>query len=210
MTDGGSEGSDFRLHSLRLAVLSASLPEPARPPASSLPPGAAQDFAQVFEEHVTRVWRALRAMGVAPHLVEDAAQDVFMVVHEKLGTFEGRSKLSTWIYAITYRVAANYRAKARRTPHLQGLDGKEPSSHRTPEQELAAKESALFLEGFCASLDDGMRDVFVLCLLEEQPAVEVAELLGLSPNTIYSRVRLVRQAFRQAIAHHQELEEKPL
>jgi RNA polymerase sigma-70 factor, ECF subfamily len=208
--DWGSEGSGFRLHSPGLAVLSVSLPEPARLPASPPPSGVAYDFAQVFEEHVARVWRALRAMGVAPHLVEDAAQDVFLVVHEKLASFEGRSKLSTWIYAITYRVAANYRAKSRRTPHLQGLDGKEPSRHRTPEQELAAKESARFIEGFCASLDEGMRDVFVLCLLEEQPAVEVAELLGLSPNTIYSRIRLVRQAFRQAIAHNQELEEKPL
>ncbi len=138
-------------------------------------------------------------MGVPSHQVEDAAQEVFLVVHDKLASFEGRSKLSTWIYAITYRVGANYRGKARRQPRLLALDDAQVSSSATPEQQLSRKEAAHLIDTFCHGLDDGMRDVFVLCLLEQQPMTEVAELLGLSKNTVYSRVRLLRQGLRAAL-----------
>lgn len=158
--------------------------------------GARYDFVRVFDEHLDRVWRALGAMGVPPHQVEDAAQEVFLIVHDKLASFEGRSKLSTWIYAITYRVGANYRNKARRQPKHLGLEAIEDSLGGDPEQNVASQEAARVVDAFSRTLDEGMRDVFVLCLLEEQPAVEVAELLGLSPNTVYSRVRLLRHGLR--------------
>lgn len=154
------------------------------------------DFARVFDEHLDRVWRALHAMGVPAHQVEDAAQEVFLIVHDKLPTFEGRSKLSTWIYAITHRVGANYRNKQRRRPQHCSLDVSEPAPGGSPEQQASEREAARVVEEFASSLEDGMRDVFVLCLLEEQPAVDVAQLLGLSPNTVYSRMRLLRHGLR--------------
>jgi RNA polymerase sigma-70 factor (ECF subfamily) len=172
----------------RIARIGAASSSPALAPRA--------DFAQVFDEHLDRVWRALHAMGVPAHQVEDAAQEVFLIVHDKLDTFEGRSKLSTWIYAITFRVGSNYRSKQRRRPHHCGLDSSEPSPDDSPEQQVSQREATRVVEEYCRTLDEGMRDVFVLCLLEEQPAVDVAELLGLSPNTVYSRIRLLRQGLR--------------
>jgi RNA polymerase sigma-70 factor (ECF subfamily) len=174
---------------------------------SVLPAGASYDFEQVFKEHAARVWRALRTMGVPAHQVEDAAQEVFIIVSEKLGEFEGRAKLSTWIYAITYRVGSNYRAKARRQPRLASLEDTDLSMGETPEQHLSGKEAARFVENFCAQLEDGMRDVFVLCLLEQQPSVDVAAMLGINTNTVYSRVRLLRESLRAALAQHHRVEE---
>jgi DNA-directed RNA polymerase specialized sigma24 family protein len=49
-----------------------------------------------------------------------------------------------------------------------------------------------------------LRDVFVLCLLEEQRVPEVAALLQLPENTVYSRIRLVREAFHAALARTTE------
>lgn len=170
--------------------------------------GAEYDFARVFDEHLDRVWRALHAMGVPAHQVEDAAQEVFLIVHDKLDTFEGRSKLSTWIYAITHRIGANYRNKQRRLPRHCPLDASEPSPDGTPEQQVSQREAARVVDDFCRTLDDGMRDVFVLCLLEEQSAVEVAAMLGLSPNTVYSRVRLLRSGLRVAL-ERSDREEQP-
>jgi len=174
-----------------------------------VPPEPIPDFEQVFRQHVAKVCRALRTMGVPPQQVDDAAQEVFLVVHDKLVEFEGRSKLSTWIYAITYRVGANYRAKARRQPRLASLDDTPLASPGSPEQALSGKEAARFVEHFCSQLDDGMRDVFVLCLLEEQPAVDVGALLGLNVNTVYSRVRVLRDALRAALERHHRVEGTP-
>lgn len=130
------------------------------------------------------------------HQVEDAAQEVFLIVNDKLPTFEGRSKLSTWIYAITYRVGMNYRSKAARQPRLHDLDESHPAQGSNPEQHLSQKEAAGLIERYCGGLDEGMRDVFVLCLIEQQQPADVAAVLGLSPNTVYSRIRLLRKGLR--------------
>jgi len=173
------------------------------------PPERIPAFEQVFRQHVAQVCRALRAMGVPPRQVDDAAQEVFLIVHDKFAEFEGRSKLSTWIYAITYRVGANYRAKARRQPRLASLDDTHLASSGSPEQALSGKEAARFVERFASQLEDGMRDVFVLCLLEGQPCVDVGALLGLNVNTVYSRVRLLRDELRAALERHHRLEDAP-
>jgi len=176
---------------------------------SMAPPERIPDFEQVFRLHVGQVCRALRTMGVPPRQVDDAAQEVFLIVHDKLAEFEGRSKLSTWIYAITFRVGANYRAKARRQPRLASLEETHLTASGSPEQALSGKEAARFVEHFCSQLDDGMRDVFVLCLLEGQPSVEVGALLGLNVNTVYSRVRMLREGLRAALERHHGLENTP-
>jgi RNA polymerase sigma-70 factor (ECF subfamily) len=148
-------------------------------------------------------------MGVHPSQVEDAAQEVFLIVHDKLPNFEGRSKLSTWIYAIAYRVGMNYRSKAQRQPHCDDLDDVEIPLDVTPEQQLSQKEAALVVERFSQCLSEGMRDVFVLCFIEQQPPSDVAAVLGLSPNTVYSRMRLLRKGLRAALDACQLEAEEP-
>ena len=69
-------------------------------------------FKEVYEEQFRFVWRSLRRLGVRESDVADAAQDVFLVVHRRLDEFEGRSKVSTWLYGICYRVARDRRRLA--------------------------------------------------------------------------------------------------
>ncbi len=160
---------------------------------------AAPEIGQVFRDHSSQVFRTMRALGVAPAALDDALQEVFVVVHRRLGEFEGRAKLSTWLYAITYRVAQNQRRQTRRHDRHSEL-GEELSTNATsPAEALARKEAADFLLRFCASLPEERRDVFVLCVLEERAAPEVAEVLNLNLNTVYSRLRVARLGFREAI-----------
>src|SRR5262245_19722044 len=69
-------------------------------------------FKEVYDEHFRFVWRSLRRLGVPESDVADAVQDVFIVVHRRLGEFEGRSKVTTWLYGICYRVAHDRRRLA--------------------------------------------------------------------------------------------------
>src|SRR4029079_14321884 len=73
-------------------------------------------FEEVYAEHVAFVWRVLRAVGVSPHGIEDAAQDVFVIVHRRLPDFEGRSAITTWLFSITRKVAWKHRRKQQPAP----------------------------------------------------------------------------------------------
>ena len=57
-------------------------------------------FAEVFAAHAPAVWRTMRRLAPSEADADDLTQEVFVVVHRKLSGFEGRSKLSTWIYGI--------------------------------------------------------------------------------------------------------------
>jgi RNA polymerase sigma-70 factor, ECF subfamily len=157
-------------------------------------------FDEVYEGNFNFVWRSLRLLGVPPEAVEDVTQDTFSVVSRQLGQFEGRSSLRTWLFAILQRVAANHRRKARRKlwmlePLSDGLVGQEPTPHARAE----AAEAIDLVQRFCDTLDSERRAVFVLSLLEELPAPEVAQALGIALNTVYSRVRSLRDGLRRAL-----------
>jgi RNA polymerase sigma-70 factor (ECF subfamily) len=160
-------------------------------------------FERVYDTHFAFVWRTLRLLGVAEAALEDATQDVFAVVAHKLTEFAGRSSLRTWLFAIVQRTAANYRRSHRRkirplVPLSDTFVGSEP----TPQAHAEAQEAARAIERFCETLDADRRALFVLALLEEVPASEIAAALGVPTNTIYSRVRLLRSALERALGQN--------
>lgn len=161
--------------------------------AESLP-----DLSTLFRTHFDFVWRVARSLGVPDGAIDDAVQDVFLTVHRRLSEFEGRSSLRTWIYAITYRTAQNHRRRVQRLRCDPLLD--EPIAELPgPNEELEQARAGRFVMQFLDTVSADKRDVFVLCVLEELSAPEVAEILGVKLNTVYSRLRLVRADFRTAL-----------
>jgi RNA polymerase sigma-70 factor (ECF subfamily) len=158
------------------------------------------DFEQVYEAHFDFVWRSLRLLGVRDEALEDAAQDTFSVVSRQLPRFEGRSALRTWLFAILQRVAANHRRRRRRkqqplTP-LSDAAGDEP----TPLAHAEAAEAARVVERFCDALEPDRRALFVLAVIEDLPAAEVAEALGVPITKVYSRVHALREGLKRVLA----------
>src|SRR5262245_8429480 len=101
------------------------------------------DFAEVYEEHFTFVWKSLRRLGVPPASVDDAAQDVFVVVHRKLETFEGRSSLKTWLFGIAHLIALGYR-KRPAVPRTEAGPDALASPDTGPLERAAASEALRF------------------------------------------------------------------
>lgn len=170
-----------------------------------VPPPPADDglaaLAAVYRDHHAYVHRALGRLGVAADLVDDALQDVFLVVHRRLAEFAGRSALRTWLFAIALRVARKYRATAARRPDPLAVP---PVDLRASPEDLADRRQALaVLDGLLAELTDERREVLVLCEVERLSAPEAAEVLGLKLNTVYSRLRLARQDFERAVQRMQ-------
>lgn len=157
------------------------------------------EFSGVYREYFTFVWRSLRALGLRGAELDDAAQDVFVVVHRRLGAFEGRASLRTWIYAIVRHVASNHRRSLqRKTGLLDPLDECHATLDPGPDQQAENADTQRFLAAFVDSLDDDRRAIFGLVLVEQLAVPEAAHILGIPLNTAYSRVRAVKQAFREA------------
>jgi RNA polymerase sigma-70 factor (ECF subfamily) len=162
-------------------------------------------FERIYEAHFPFVWRALGALGVRGPALDDAAQDVFLVVHRRLSEFQGRSSLRTWIFAIVEHVAFNHRrAERRKQAPLTTLDDAQMSDDPGPFEHAQDQEIADFLEHFLSGLRTEQRILFVLVLVEQMSAPEVAEVLGVPLNTAYTRIRAIKQAFRKAAQARQE------
>jgi RNA polymerase sigma-70 factor, ECF subfamily len=159
----------------------------------------ALDFGQVYEAHFDFVWRSLRLLGVPPEAVEDVMQDTFDIVSRQLAEFEGRSSLRTWLFSIAQRVASNHRRMVRRKlSRLVPLSDSAASAEPTPHAHAEAMEAAGVVERFVEGLDADWRAVFVLAVIEGVPSNEVAVMLGISVNAVYSRVHTLRDGLRGA------------
>lgn len=166
----------------------------------------APTFEAVYDEHASFVWRTARRLGVSESSLDDVFQEIFLVVHRRLSEFEGRSAIRTWLFAITLHVVRRHRRTMQRKPRHLTPDGEiegVPESDRQGPHETAAKREAVrVLHDLLDQLDDEKREVFVLAELEQVPAPEISEALGINVNTVHSRLRAARQAFEQALARH--------
>jgi len=155
------------------------------------------EFAAVYAAYFRSIWRTLRRLGVTMAQLDDAAQDVFVVVHRRLPEFDGRS-LRGWLYAIAVRVASDYRRGAfqrRALPLDPSLVDPAPDPGRSSE----LNESVRLLHTLLGELSEPKRTAFVLAELEELSVPEIAEALGENLNTVYSRVRIARAEFEAAL-----------
>jgi len=157
----------------------------------------------IYREHFDFVWRSLRHLGVAESDVEDAVQDVFVVVHAKLSTFEHRARITTWLYGICIRVAhaRRLRAHARRElptdPRELPLEETEGGS---VDEAYERREAERLLDSLLDTLPIEQRAVFTLFELEARSCEEIAQLCEIPLGTVYSRLRLSREAFKRAAA----------
>jgi len=165
------------------------------------------DPRQLFDSHLAFVWRNLRRLGVPEVLVEDAAQDVFLVVHRRWDSWQAaRSTVETWLFGIVLRVAHNYRrAQQRRQAwllpgHGRGALPEVPSSADGPAEILAQREAAVVFESALAPLDEDRRALFLMIDVEQMSVPQAATALGINVNTAYWRLRQARMAFRRALA----------
>ncbi|HYQ28049.1 MAG TPA: sigma-70 family RNA polymerase sigma factor [Polyangiaceae bacterium] len=167
-------------------------------------------FELIYRQHFAFAWRSLRRLGICERDLNDAAQDVFLVVYRKLPEFDFEHPIGTWIYAICLRVASSRRRSAVQR-HEQLGDAPEPLEKLEPAlaadaetQQLSERRALLAAALDAMSLEQ--RAVFTLFELEGRTGEEVAELLGVPAPTVASRLRLAREIFRRSIERHRARE----
>jgi RNA polymerase sigma-70 factor (ECF subfamily) len=160
---------------------------------------------QLYDSHFAFVWRNLRRLGVPDTIIEDAAQDVFLVVHRRWDSFDSRwSSVETWLFGILMRVARNHRRSLRRRAWAIPSPGEVvevvPSPAAGPAELVARREAVALLDRLLESLDDDKRAIIVLVDVEQLSVPQAAEVLDVNLNTAYWRLRTARTQLRKSLA----------
>ena len=181
--------------------------------ATPLPPPVAHavpaTFDELYESTVDFVWRSARRLGVRDDALDDVTQKVFLVAYRQLPAFEARASVKTWLFAILYRTVREHRRLLRRkSPHERDgapLDPDELVDARADTDALMTRaEASRVIDVLLDSLDQDKRVVFVLSELEEMTANEIAEIVGVPPKTVYSRLYAARADFEKAAARFRQ------
>jgi len=168
-----------------------------------MPTGADISFDQLYRDNFEFVVRSARRLGVQPAWMDDVAQEVFVVASRKLAGFEGRSKVRTWLFSITHRVVQGHRRWSKRHDRRRDALAREPSRVDDPYPRAQAADTLVTL---LQTLPEKYQTVFILGELEGMTSAEIAEGLGLNPNTTYSRLREARKKMAEAVAQHRATE----
>jgi len=156
---------------------------------------APSNFADAFRKHHGLVCHLLAQYGVEPAAVDDAAQEVFLVVHRRWDTYDGRAAFSKWLVGIVRRVAKDHRrARHRAWLRRSKIPAWRPDPS-TPLELVEREQAARRVQSFLDALPLAQREVFVMSDVVGMRGPEIAEALGVPLNTIYSRLRLARRRF---------------
>ena len=154
----------------------------------------------MFSELAPYVMRMLPRLGITPADVEDVCQEVFVTVHAKLPTFEGRSAVRTWVYGICLRVASNHRDRAYRRREQPRAELPVQTCHPRQERELSQQRTLQQLDVALGALLPAQREAFVLHAIEELDVKEIAEVQGVSKFTVYARLYAARKHLQASFA----------
>jgi RNA polymerase sigma-70 factor, ECF subfamily len=148
------------------------------------------------------VHRRMRSLaGAAASDLEDLVQIAAEQVFRKLASFDGRSELTTWVYAVCYRVLLHHRRWYRRWSvrfhHAPEIDlAMLPGTDGSPAQGLERRELARVLDAALWRLTEQQRAVIVLHDLEDLSISEVAQIVACNELTARSRLRDARKRLR--------------
>lgn len=170
---------------------------PAGPTLATVPKASASDFRALFEQNASYVHHSLRRLGVRAEDLDDATQEVFVVLFRRLADYDPSRPLRLWLFGVALRVASQAR---RRTRPVECLDDHAvadaaPLADEGLEKGEMRDRVLLALD----ALDVDRKAVFVMHDIDEFPVPAIAAQLEIPVNTAYSRLRLAREDFRRAM-----------
>lgn len=178
-------------------------------PKAALPTDLRPAFDALYRQHAPMVRRALRQLGVPAAGLEDATQDVFVVLHRRLDDFDRGRSLTNWLWGIARGVASSHRRSERRRARLHDALPR-PAGHDPLDRGIARRQASSILDQFLGSLDADKCAVFVLSELEGRRGPEIARMLEVNVNTVYARLRAARKRFDTAMEANRESRSRPL
>lgn len=177
--------------------------------------GQSDAMERLVERHGSSVYAFVRRfLGNAP-VADDVYQEVWLKVIRYADRFEGRSRFTTWLFQITRNVCMDHRRSTLRrkdgvslerdgalaSDGIEGVPLRDQVADKgaSTEDRVAGDEERAALENAIALLPDEQREVLLLREKTELTFEEIAEIAGLSPNTVKSRMRYALLNLRKSL-----------
>jgi RNA polymerase sigma-70 factor (ECF subfamily) len=159
-------------------------------------------FAALYRRHFGLVWSLTLHLGVPAAAREDVAQEVWMTIHRRMGALREGASMRAWVASITRHVVLHHRR----------ADGRRSRKHAALTvvtgvcEEIHHADAITTIDDTLRAMDPAQRETFVLVAVAELTGPEVAQVLGVPLNTVYSRLRLARARLAMALsdAHTEE------
>lgn len=159
--------------------------------------GDQQALSGLFHAHVGFVRSVARNLGTPDAELDDVTQEAFVVAFRRLPQFQ-TGKLTTWLYRIVANLVAN-RHRARRVREAFATLLGRSAVRLSPgvDEAFERAETRVQIAQILARLPHKKREVFALYELEGLSGEEIAERVGCSVDTVWSRLHYARRDFEQ-------------
>lgn len=153
-------------------------------------------FTELFHAHEARVYRLALTILHNQQDAEDAVQDVFIRIFERIGSYKADAAFQTWLTTIVVNACRDKlrRRKVRRALSLDWLRNR--ASDANVVETVVQRQQQQQLWQMVHALDEKYRLPLILHYHERIPCQDVAQILGIRTSTVYSRLNTARQKLR--------------
>jgi RNA polymerase sigma-70 factor (ECF subfamily) len=163
-----------------------------------------------MQRHNRRLYRVARSVMRNDSEAEDVVQEAYVRAFSNLATFRGESSLATWLSRIALNEALGRLRGRRPSADLTEIESRPPtqsliipfpnsSQQLDPERTMAQREIQLIVERAIDELPEAFRTVLVARVIEEMSVEETADLLGIRPETVKTRLHRARGLLKEAL-----------
>lgn len=155
-------------------------------------------FDQLYAEHVDRIYATCLRISADPVRARDLTQDVFVRAWEKMASFRGESRFSSWLHRLAVNVVIeSQRARGRGT---RGIEVSMEAHHMNGSDTTGARpDLGIDLDRAIAGLPEGARTMLVLHAIEGYRYEEIAEIMGVALGTVKAQIHRARKLLREAL-----------
>lgn len=154
--------------------------------------GKTELFGLIYDRYANKVYRKCISFVKDPDIAQDMVQDVFLKVFFQLSKFKGKSRFSTWLYAITYNFCVEYYRKHSKYTMVDIDEGPEIADQSLDEQEVLQIRTEILKRALEeVSPEDKM--ILLMKYQDDTPIKDIMDNLNISESAVKMRLARARK-----------------
>jgi len=171
---------------------------------SALGEGDQAALGALYDRFHADVYRFVARLAFRSNVAEDLAQQTFLEAYRSAPRFRGDSAVKTWLFGIAVnQVRQHFRSEKRRANANANLAAMPSSRAPSVNEVITLEQQRQWVAAAVEKLTPGLREAYVLCVIEEVPGKEAAEILGIREASLWRRLTDARHAIRASIEEMQ-------
>lgn len=159
-------------------------------------------FEALYRRYYPRLTRFVERMTRRPQIAGEVVNDTMWVVWRKAASYNGQSKVSTWIFSIAYRITLRTLGRQRDPVDWEAPETPAPEESE-PDQELMRRQDRHVLEKAMAQLSAEHRAAIELTYFHGCTCREIAQIVGCPVDTVKTRLFYARRRLRTLLAQRE-------